>query len=79
MNNKDFFNRKFGGIYTPDNSEDENDLYTYESFLKEVTEFWEEHSNDLGYDNIDLFVNDIISVLDWQFPSTVMTDILNGY
>lgn len=79
MNNKEFFNRKFGELYTPDNSEGIEDVYTFESLEKEAKEFWTEYSNDLRYDNIDLFINDIISVLDWQFPSTVMIDILNVY
>lgn len=77
MNNKEFFNRKFGEFYTPDNSEGIEDDYTFEDLEKEAVEFWNEHYNELRYDNVDLFINDIISSLHWQFPSTVMLEILN--
>lgn len=79
MDNKDFFNRKFGDVYIPDNTEGVEDNYTFESLEEEAQEFWSEYSKELSYDNIELFINDVISILDWQFPSTVMVDILNRY
>lgn len=77
MDNKGFFNKKFGDTYIPENAEDEIDYYTFEKLDNQAREFWEENQKDI-LDHIDYnsFLNEVISILDWQFPSTVMEEVL---
>lgn len=78
MTNKEFFKLKFGETYTPDYAECENDIYTFESLEQEIKDFWDQnkHIRHL-YDNVDNLINDVISILDWQSPSTILADIDN--
>lgn len=80
MENKEYFDKKFNGKYIPENSESEDDFYEFEKLESSCQDFWDCHESLLvekGFEDIDSFINHIISELDWQYPETLMDEQIN--
>lgn len=74
---ENIYKAKFGDIYIPENSEGYEDIYNFAKLKKEVfNRYSEEGDFKQMYPTPNDLLDQVIKVMEWEFPSTCMTDIL---
>ena len=79
-NNEKLFKSRFREVYVHENSEDEDDIYNWEHFYNTCVEGWNNHEDilvDSGFEDLDSFVNYVVANIDWQYPETLIEDLIN--
>ena len=74
--NKEIFENRFGSVYIPDNGEGEE--ITFEEIEADCINEWNSNESllvDKGFNDIDCFINYVVTSLEWEFPCTVINNL----